>query len=450
MVQQVKNRNRSWKATLAITIATGAFVWHMLACTESPMAFSPDGKNLAFVTMDPYDADDGLIAGQNTFRLMVLKDQKDIQVIEQAKDHMLSAPCYSPDGKYMAYLKVPLLTQEKRKQVAQMEKYGKELERIEQEAHESLKGLYQSDSPKQDEPDVTLMALPDIDSNFNIYKHYIVAPPELPAKLIVRDIKTNKVISQTQINMGLSDSILMVYLTCQPAFSPDSKWVYVPAGRMVYGVNIKTKEQGIVAGPLGLGDLATTSMHLSPDGKLLAALTGDDAPVLVLANTDGRRTVYQRLGQSPSLSGMTWIDNKTLALLVPKKTGNGKLTSHLAFYNTNGQPTRTLDLKLPDHKTEDMDTGEMALSPDGKSMVIAFMEDIFFMTAKGKVIKHIKQKEKNILTQPVFTPDSKQVAFKRIKEIKPDHPTVAAIEFYTPNGKPISTKNLPAITKDSN
>ncbi|MCF7957054.1 MAG: hypothetical protein K9M57_01260 [Phycisphaerae bacterium] len=445
MVQQVTNTSRSWKAALAITIAAGAFVWHMLACTESPMAFSPDGKNLAFVTMEPYDVDDGLIAGKNLFRLMVLKDQKDFQVIEQTKDYMLSAPCYSSDGAYIAYLKVPLLTEDNRKQFEQMGKYETELKRIEKESQEALKGLYQSDPPKEKAPDTNLMALPDIESNFELYKHYILAPPELPAKLIVRDTKTDKVISQTGVNMALSDNVMMAYLTCQPVFSPDSQWVYVPAGRMVYGVNIKTKEQRIVAGPVGAGKFGVTPMALSPDGKRLAVLTGDKDPVLVLVNTDGRRTIYQRLEEAPSLSGMVWIDSQTLALLVPKKTENGKFMSQLAFCNTNGELIRTLDLQLPPLDDENKATGELALSPDGKSMVIAFMKNIFFMTAKGKVLKHIEQEEKNILVQSVFTPDSSQVAFKRITEIKADHPTVTAIEFYTPDGKAVSTKNLPAV-----
>ena len=64
-------RTPGWKAILAVTVAAGALLWHVLACTESPMAFSPGGKDLAFVTMNPYDRQDVHLAGKRLYRLCV-------------------------------------------------------------------------------------------------------------------------------------------------------------------------------------------------------------------------------------------------------------------------------------------------------------------------------------------------------------------------------------------
>ena len=112
MVRQVVVRfARSWKPVLAIAVAGGAVLWHVLACTESPMSFSPDGRQLAFTTMEPYEAEHNLAAaGPRLYRLMVLSEGKELQVIEETTDFMLSGPGFSPDGKRLAYLRIPLLT----------------------------------------------------------------------------------------------------------------------------------------------------------------------------------------------------------------------------------------------------------------------------------------------------------------------------------------------------
>jgi len=97
MVRPVTGAPRgAWKAALAIAVVAGGLIWHLLACIESPMAFSPGGKDLAFVTMEPY-GDGGAPgrAGQHTYRLMVLTGGKPIRVLEETSREMLSGPAYS-------------------------------------------------------------------------------------------------------------------------------------------------------------------------------------------------------------------------------------------------------------------------------------------------------------------------------------------------------------------
>ena len=103
MVQQMNQPTpKNWKAVLAIIIAGGALLWHIMACTESPMSYSPDGKNLAFVVMEPKADFEDLYKDTATFRLMVCSDNKTIHTVEETSEYILTGPAYSPDGKYLA------------------------------------------------------------------------------------------------------------------------------------------------------------------------------------------------------------------------------------------------------------------------------------------------------------------------------------------------------------
>ena len=112
MVQQltkqtvVKNAPQ-WKSLLAIFVGAGALLWHVLACVDSPMAYSPDGKNLAFTVAQPLpDFDDGF--NENViFRLMVLSNGNDLRTVEETSKFILTGPAYSPDGKQLCYLRLP-------------------------------------------------------------------------------------------------------------------------------------------------------------------------------------------------------------------------------------------------------------------------------------------------------------------------------------------------------
>ena len=102
-----------WKALPLVVLAVGGLVWHVLACVESPMAFSPGG-DLAFVTMDPYaQGDDLVMAGGHTYRLMVLPAAAtEVKVLEESSHWMITAPDFSADGRRLAYFRIPLLTPE--------------------------------------------------------------------------------------------------------------------------------------------------------------------------------------------------------------------------------------------------------------------------------------------------------------------------------------------------
>ena len=60
----------SWKMLFVLAIALGAIIWNVKGCRDSPMAFSPDGRQLAFVTRDKNVNDPNFsFAGDATYRL---------------------------------------------------------------------------------------------------------------------------------------------------------------------------------------------------------------------------------------------------------------------------------------------------------------------------------------------------------------------------------------------
>ena len=86
--------------------ASGILLWHVLACTESPMAFSPDGQSLAFVTMEPYEGEGNPgLAGPHCYRLMVVGNRQELRVLEEITNVMLTAPALSPDGSQLCYVR---------------------------------------------------------------------------------------------------------------------------------------------------------------------------------------------------------------------------------------------------------------------------------------------------------------------------------------------------------
>ena len=62
-----------WTARLMIVAATGVLLWHVLACVESPMAFSPNG-DLAFTTITPHPILSSQENGQDGDFLLAVRD----------------------------------------------------------------------------------------------------------------------------------------------------------------------------------------------------------------------------------------------------------------------------------------------------------------------------------------------------------------------------------------
>ena len=423
-----------WKAVLAVTVAAGALLWHVLACTESPMAFSPSGKELAFVTMSPYGHEKLGLAGKHVYRMCVLSEGKRVKVVERTDKHMLTAPTYSPNGKHLAYFRIPLLTEkaatELRERIDKRRKALEDIGRLTAAPGATTKAA------EPNEPETKDLTLPPLAKAVEFYKNALLGP-HVPVQLVVRDaMATDLVLATATIDLPMSDfqsdrpeGLMFLYLLARPQYSPDGKWVYFCAGNVAFAINPKTGARRILAAPV-------TVAFLSPDGKTLAAV-GDDH--LAFVRTDGQKTTAIRWDKQLSASGFAWVDDRTFALLSPEDKEDKKVDLH--FVRTDGKLLRSMPLPKPGSLSKES-TGELAVAPDGKHVVLAYGKEVQFLDGKGKVLSTWRG-DKQVLSQPTFTPDGRRVAFKRIGEGPDGQTVVTDIVFFSAAGKEFARVKIP-------
>jgi roadblock/LC7 domain-containing protein len=425
-------RTPSWKAVLAIAVAGGALLWHVLACTESPMSFRPGGKDLAFAVVSPYDTDNLQQAGKHTWRMMILTEGAKPRVVEQTDKFMLTAPAYSPDGKYLAYLRIPLLTDKAISELAeQCKKRAEELDK--RPAFPAPPGEA-APAAKPADGNTSELAMPALGKTAEFYKAAL-AGPLTPVRVVVRDAAAPDTVLATAtidlpvfsfLGKGDDAGAAFAYILTRPQYSPDGKWLYFCVGSTAVAVNPKTGDKRLLATP-------ATLASLSPDGLTLAAV-GDNS--VTFLRTDGAKATTVRLADGLSASGVAWAGKDTLALVAIKDK-----TPRLDLMKADGTVARTVELPKPE-KTGEGNQGELALAPDGEHMVLAYGQEVHFLGAGGKLLNKWAS-EKVLLCQPTFSPDGKRVAFKQMVK-DGDAPAVTHIVFYSPDGKEQSTVELPA------
>jgi len=428
----------AWKAALAVAVIAGGLLWHVLACTESPMAFSPGGKDLAFVLTQPYGKGmdkEGLVRGEMVFRLMVLSEGRPVRILEETADALLSAPAYSPDGRRLAYLRIPLLDAETAGRVkALADERAKALDPDLPDLPADLAAAL-APPPPAGEPAPTELEFPDAEplpsvSEAADWLRQSVALLPVKATLVVRDAATDAVVSTARLPLPLArDDLLITYLTLRPAWGQDGA-IYMCVANVAFAIDPAAGKARALAAPVAIA-------ALSPDGKTVAAV---GEKVVAFLQTDGQAATYRRWEQPVSLSGLAWLDAETVALLEAEKGQPPRL--HLL--RRDGRDTKAVALDLPaTGLVTEGATGQLALAPDGRHMVLAYKDDVFFLDTSGKVLKHWHGQDEP-LAQPTFTPDSRRVAFKHFAKAKgPDESPVPAIVFYTPDGKEVSRTEIP-------
>jgi len=434
MVRQVTAKKTPlWKPLAAIIVAAGALLWHLLACIESPMSFSPAG-DLAFVTMEPYDGDDLAIAGKHTFRLMVMSKERKLRVLERTDSYMLTAPAFSPDGKKIAYLRIPLLTAEELKRLEEAIKAAKA---DDEATTRPAAPLWPSRAPatQQAEGERQDLALPSLEAMEDMFRDLADAVM-IPVELVVRDAATGKISAATLVQVPLSAeddkndvvtmNLLTTYLLVRPQYAPDGEWVHFGVQNFVLAVNPATGDQRL------LGTAAISL--LSPDGRNIAAIQRD---ALAIIQADGQKATYVRLEEAPSPSGLAWSDNRTLALMRPSGDKDQPQVQ-VDFVGTDGIRGESQAFALPG-QGKATQSGELAISPDGKHLAVSFGPDAYILNRDGKVLKawHL---EDEVLAQPTFAPDSKSVAFKHMSK---EQKRVTAIVFFALDGKEIARVKIP-------
>jgi len=410
---------RRWKAALVVLVACGALLWHVLACVEGPMAFSPQG-DLAFTVVSPRQVQAPAAetdakpspAEPDVFRLFVLpKGEKTLRVVEETAEHILGGPAYSPDGKSLCYLRLlaePPESGEGSKSKAKKEQAGEPppLELVSSEAcrFEDL-------------------ALPPV-SEWGKFFEETGKQPWTEAALVVRDAASGDVRSTTKMSLRLPESdepfsALWTYSLSKAEYSPDGDSVYVCVGRLLMAIGPGQEPLRLLAAPVWWASL-------SPDGSVVATIVGERE--LGMVATEGRRTVFTRLEPGLSLvspKGCAWLDDETVGVLASRE-GKGPLL--MVMVGRDGTIGRTLELPIQDEDYFE----ELAVSPDGTRIAIGSSDGLHFFDGQGSRVAEWA-KEGLTACSPTFSPDSKQLACKLVPE--GEQKSCNAIAFFSADGE---------------
>jgi hypothetical protein len=434
---------------LATVVGAGAVLWHTAACVESPMSFSPTG-DLAFVVMDPYDLDHTGLVNHRIYRLMVLTKDRELREIEVTSSHLLSAPAYSPDGEQLAYLRMPLLTPEERTRI------GDFIEEREKEYKQAIRGQVEAKwilvapggpifgSPQGVMEDWKDVGLPPLKQLEMFVPGLQAGGGLIFAELVVRQASTGEPVKSLPVGIPIAGPLedeyySWPYILTRPQYSPDGRWVYFWMDFFAMAVSPDTGEKRLLA-------VQTTSALLSPDGKTVATVSGPET--LGFVRTDGEKATQVRGRHEPSWSGLAWADKDTLVVL---GEGGEKEGVPLDVYDADGDLLRSQTLPIPGQGRQEM-TGELALSLDGEYMAISFGDYVHFLTADGQVLRSWQSPDENeLLVQPTFSLDSRQVAFKLMEQQETEGATwmgTVAIVFFTPDGRELFRVPIPRLGVD--
>ena len=409
----------------------------LCGCLESAMSYSPDGKHLAMVVRHQVRDPGREVRGAAAYRLMILTERKTLRLLERTDRHMLSGPAYSPDGRRLCYLRVPLPTAaEAAKAQKAAEARVKHLAKLATDDADAWTLAMANprdgvDWAAEKPLEVTDLTLPGVIATGQMLNDRVVAPL-VRAELVVRDAAGGRILSTTPVRVPFSGNITD-YHTTAVRYGPKGKWIFLAGAHTVRRVHPLLQQVHVLAAHGSV-------WGLSPDGGTLAVAAGE---AIGLIATDGSRSVYVRCPPGSVLSSVAWAGNDRLAVLcIPDEDEEEDASPALHWFDKGGKRLKTIALPAADDEAPARVAGKLAASPDGKHLVATFGGDTCFLDRTGKVLGRVQGKKKMLLS-PTFRPDSKIVAMKRVEVVDDRFVRPLDIAFFSPDGKELASKDIP-------
>ena len=305
-IKRVGYRN----ALIALSAALSCLALYILACVSSPVSWSPDSSKIALLVTPPGD-------DPNKFAIFTydIAAGDHLLLDEVEADGILSAPSWSPDGKWIAYYRVDPSPPAAPQAPSPLDPNAALSPPPAPKTSSAEKLFSEDDKMLPPFPWEVLKQKTDENEDAELF--------DVKLMIVTPDGKESKVLKVLQWQGDKDDRKMIVFT--KPEWSADS-------GRLFYARMLGPAEMFYFASL----DIATGQMHThllgsfgtcaaSPDGKYVASLLKIDSDrlLLTIAKTDGTAQKYFELGrhedtEGPFFPSPSWSpDSKTL--LAPAK-----------------------------------------------------------------------------------------------------------------------------------